>query len=206
MAFCAASDNPKCSDIVGLSVDLIFQFGRSLCFLEGGICCSSSGAPNLIARIASDKNALCLAQGAGLVFVAVYKRDRQRCRSPMFTITRASNDTLKRALRECELRAEQLKRPLETKPSVAPSEKVRCPWALPARSLVAFLGGSLNFSQLLLRRMKETWRAGFKSFFLFRVCQSGCKVVGLSRFAGRGAQKWLHAHLWSCTNRSKRKR
>ena len=88
MALCAASDNPKCSDIVGLSIDLVLQFGRSLCFLDGGIGCSSSGAPNLIARLASDENALCLAQGAGLVFVAVYKREKQRCTSPMFTITR----------------------------------------------------------------------------------------------------------------------
>ena len=47
-----------------------------------------------------------------------------------------------------------------------------------------------------------TWRAGFKSV-LFRVCQSGCKIVALWRFAGRSAQKWLHAHLWSCTNRRK---
>ena len=36
-------------------------------------------------------------------------------------------DTFKRALRECELRADQLKRLLETKPSVTPSKKVRCP-------------------------------------------------------------------------------
>ena len=62
----------------------------------------------------------------------------------------------------------------------------------------------MKFSQVLLRRLKETWSAGFKSE-LFRVCQAGCKIVGLWRFAGRGAQKRLHAHLWSCTNRRKKK-
>ena len=125
MALGAASDSPKCSDIVGSSIDLIFQFDRPLEFLDGAICCSSSGAPILIARLASDKNALCLAQCAGLVFVAVYKRDRQRCISPTSLITRAFDHAFKRALRECELQADQLKRPLETKPSVAPSNKVR---------------------------------------------------------------------------------
>ena len=98
------------------------------------------------------------------------------------------DETPKQALSECELRADQLRRPLETKPSVAFYNKVRYPWALLAGSLVAFLGGSLSFSQLLFRRVKETWRAGIKSD-LFRVCQVGCKIVGLWRFGGRRAQK-----------------
>ena len=114
------------------------------------------------------------------------------------------DETPKRALSECELRADQLRQSLETKPSVAFYNKVRYPWALPAGSLVAFLGGSFSFSQLLFRRVKETWRAGVKSD-LFRVCQVGFKIGELWRFAGRRAQKWLHAHLWSCTNRRKRR-
>ena len=108
--------------LLGRPIDLILIL---ICFLEVGICCSLSGAPNMIPRLASDTNALCLAQGSGLVFVAVYKRDRQRCTSPTSLITRAFDHAFKRALRECELQADQLKRPLETKPSVAPSNKVR---------------------------------------------------------------------------------
>ena len=56
------------------------------------------------------------------------------------------DETPKWALSECELRADQLRRPLETKLSVAFYNKVRYPWALPAASFVAFLGGSLSFS------------------------------------------------------------
>ena len=56
------------------------------------------------------------------------------------------DDTSKRALREFELQADELKRPLETKRSVTSYKKVRCPWALPTGSHVAFLGGSLSFS------------------------------------------------------------
>ena len=69
----------------------------------------------------------------------------------------------KQALSECELRVEQLRRPLETKPSVAFYNKVRYLWALLAGSLVVSLGGSLSFSQLLFKRVKETWRASIKS-------------------------------------------
>ena len=114
------------------------------------------------------------------------------------------DETPKQALSECELRADQLRRPLETKPSVAFYNKVRYLWALLAGSLVASLGGSLSFSQLLFSRVKGTCRASIKSD-LFRVCQVGYKIIGLWRFAGRRVQEWLQAHLWSCTNRRKRR-
>ena len=69
MALGAASDSQNAQPVLGRPIDLIFQFSRPLCFPDGGICSSSSGAPNLISRLVSDTKASCSSQGAGMVFM-----------------------------------------------------------------------------------------------------------------------------------------
>jgi len=84
-----------------------------------------------------------LHNGAGLVFVAVYQKALsllyvdvllERIKQEFATVYKPDlykyksfDDTFKRVLKECELRADQFKRSLETKPAVAPSNKVGVP-------------------------------------------------------------------------------